>query len=273
MKTVWLSVLSVLIINATACRRDVPITTIDGRPARPFIDRCAVEVDGPGELCVLAGRATDKGIASHRYIELFEQLFRFHRNQPLRILEIGIAEGWSLRLWERYFPRAAVYGIDIDHSDLRSPRITTFVADQSDRRQLQKFLEAHGGDFNVIIDDGGHTMSQQQISFGHLFPQVVPGGYYIIEDVHTSLPRYSNEFGLEPDGGNSTLSFLLSFIRGDRLASRYLTAEENAFINDEIDYVTISARSHLVDRRNDGIPSIVAIVKRRPRFPAGAAPK
>jgi hypothetical protein len=271
MKAVWLAGLSVLLINAAACRRDVT-TTIDGRPARPFIDRCTVEVDGPGELCVFAGRATDKGVAAHRYVELLEQLLRFHRDQALRILEIGIAEGWSLRLWERYFPRAAVYGIDIERSDLRSPRITTFVADQADRKQLQKFLDANGGDFNVIIDDGGHTMPQQQISFGYLFPKVVPGGYYIIEDIHTSIPRYSNEYGLDPDGGNSTLAFLMDFIRGDRMASRYLTVKENDFLNDEIDYITISARSHLIDQRNDGIPSIMAVVKRRPRFPTRTEP-
>jgi hypothetical protein len=273
MKAIRLLGFPSLLLATAACRPSVPPSTIDGHPAQPFIERCAVEVDGPGELCALAGRATDKGVASHRYIELYEQLLRFHRDEPLRILEIGISEGWSIRMWERYFPRAAVYAIDINRSDLRSPRITTFVADQADRKQLQSFLDTHGSGFNVIIDDGGHSMAQQQISFGYLFPHVVPGGYYIVEDVHTSVPPNSIGYGADPDGKNSTLSLLLGFVSGGRMASRYLTSGENSFLNDQIDYISISARSHMVDQRNDGIPSIMAVIKRRPRFPPRTKPE
>ena len=44
-----------------------------------------------------------------------------------------------------------------------------------------------GGDFDMIIDDGGHTMEQMQISLNYLWDQVKPGGLYVIEDLHSCV--------------------------------------------------------------------------------------
>jgi len=63
--------------------------------------------------------------------------------------------------------------------------------------------------FDIIIDDGGHTMNQQKTSFLNLLSLVRPGGIYVIEDLETS---YLKEFGggyLKP---SSTVSFLKTFI-------------------------------------------------------------
>jgi hypothetical protein len=49
--------------------------------------------------------------------------------------------------------------------------------------------------FDIIIDDGGHTMNQQRISFMTLLSLVRSGGLYVIEDLETSYnPTYSNEY-------------------------------------------------------------------------------
>lgn len=51
-----------------------------------------------------------------------------------------------------------------------------------------------GSDFDVIIDDGGHTMTQQITSLNTLWPAVVPGGLYFCEDLQTSyLARYGGD--------------------------------------------------------------------------------
>ena len=42
---------------------------------------------------------------------------------------------------------------------------------------------------DILIDDGGHTMNQQLVSFKNLFPAVKDGGIYLIEDTHTSYWR------------------------------------------------------------------------------------
>ena len=40
--------------------------------------------------------------------------------------------------------------------------------------------------FDIIVDDGGHTMKQQITSLMHLFSEVRSGGVYVIEDLQTS---------------------------------------------------------------------------------------
>ena len=47
------------------------------------------------------------------------------------------------------------------------------------------------GQFDIIIDDGGHTMNQQKTSMITLLPIVRSSGIYVIEDLDTSyVPSY-----------------------------------------------------------------------------------
>jgi demethylmacrocin O-methyltransferase len=49
--------------------------------------------------------------------------------------------------------------------------------------------------FDIIIDDGGHTMNQQRISFMNLLSLVRSGGLYVIEDLETSYnPTYITDY-------------------------------------------------------------------------------
>jgi 23S rRNA U2552 (ribose-2'-O)-methylase RlmE/FtsJ len=93
--------------------------------------------------------------------------------------------GASIKMWADYFPRAHIYGVDINaapHPD--TDRITTFVADQGDPDALRKVYEEAGSQpFDVIVDDGSHRHDHQQITFGVLFPCLRPGGLYFIEDI------------------------------------------------------------------------------------------
>ncbi len=193
---------------------------------------------------------SDKGHAGegHLFAEVYEHFFYPIRQQVKKIAEIGIAEGASLKMFRDYFPEAVVCGIDInDSSGLNADRIRTFVADQGDRRQLGQFIRAFGSDFDVIIDDGGHMMHQQQISIGYLFSHVKPGGYYVIEDVHTSLypvPNvYQRDFGVEKNGANSTLRMIERYIRTGKIRSQYLTAEERKYLEANIQYCNLFSRN------------------------------
>jgi len=163
----------------------------------------------------------------HGFTELYEHLFYPKKNSQLKILEIGIGEGGSLFLWQDYFPNAVVYGIDIlDKSELNSGRIKTFIADQANRKQLESFIEKYESGYDIVLDDGGHTMEQQQISFGYLFKHIKPGGYYIIEDVHTSLHSRYPGYGVEHGKRNTTLYMIHYFIKRTVIKSKYLTEEE-----------------------------------------------
>jgi hypothetical protein len=163
---------------------------------------------------------TDKGTEgpvnawrSHNYTDVYEAYLWPFRHEEIRILEVGLGVqggGWdaqiaqgkntgggaSIKMWAEYFPRARIFGIDINPaSHLDTDRITTFVADQGSPGQLRKVIEATGSeDFDIIIDDGSHRADHQQITLGVLFDHVRVDGMYFIEDL------LDNGIG-DPDSG------------------------------------------------------------------------
>jgi hypothetical protein len=74
-------------------------------------------------------------------------------------------------------------------------RYVVELGDQEDRTFLGRVAEDHGP-FDIIIDDGGHTMRQQIVSVETLFPMLNDGGTYLVEDSHTSYwPEYASGDG------------------------------------------------------------------------------
>ena len=194
------------------------------------------------ELCT--EHATDKCGFHHNYVPLYDTFFEPRREATERVLEIGVLEGGSMRMWQAYFPNAQIYGLNInDSSSHDTNRITTFVADQSSREQLGGFLEAHGSDFDIVIDDGGHSMEQQQTSFGFLFPHVRQGGVYIIEDIHTSFPDLYPGYGVSSDGTNATFAMIERWIRTGEFQSEYLSDEELDYLTQNVDHCLYSYRT------------------------------
>jgi hypothetical protein len=62
---------------------------------------------------------------------------------------------------------------------------------------------------DVLIDDGGHTMTQQITTFEELFPRVAPDGVYLCEDLHTS---YWQAFGGGYRSPNTFIEYSKNFI-------------------------------------------------------------
>ena len=52
----------------------------------------------------------DKGTA-HTYIDEYEKLLGQYRENST-VLEIGICQGESLKMWDEYFVNANIYGVD-----------------------------------------------------------------------------------------------------------------------------------------------------------------
>ncbi|MFT5859007.1 MAG: SAM-dependent methyltransferase [Flavobacteriaceae bacterium] len=187
---------------------------------------------------------TDKCPDGHNFIELYEDLFSPMRDTMGKFFEIGIRSGISHLLWREYFPTAEIFGIDILDFSKQSEGsgITTFVADQSNREDLQAFIDKCGTGYDVILDDGGHAMHHQQVSLGFLFEHLNPGGYYLIEDVHTSLPTYypGEEFNVNESETNTTLYMIEWFMRTDRLISEFMTDKEMTYLQEHIDTIELS---------------------------------
>ncbi len=122
------------------------------------------------------------------YFDIYDRHLSRYRGKAPVVLEIGVYHGGSLQMWKKYFGRGAtIYGIDVDERtrDFGEDGIHIVIGDQSDREFLRE-LVTRIGPIDIVIDDGGHTMEQQIVSFEELWPAVVDGGEYIVEDLHTS---------------------------------------------------------------------------------------
>lgn len=169
----------------------------------------------------------------HDYTPVYEKLLESKRLEYRNVMEIGVREGWSHKMWYDYFPNAIIYGFDnmsdpyIKDTDtqkllreLQNDRIKINVGDQTDIAFLKNTYKDI--DFDLIIDDGGHHSKFHQISFSVLFKRLKSGCYYIIEDMSTCNMRAFREFD---DFRSSTLAWLESIIQGS-FFSYYMGAEE-----------------------------------------------
>ena len=148
--------------------------------------------------------STDKAV-DHKFTPFYNSKLHHLRQYPINLLEIGVFHAQSLRTWKEYFPKATIYGFDIDDRKLyQEDRIIIEQGDQTD----VSFITTVFGDvmFDVIIDDGGHTMYQQQTTLVHIFDRLKSCGAYILEDLHTSL--------LHDDKNTTTLKLLSDIIDG-----------------------------------------------------------
>jgi hypothetical protein len=125
----------------------------------------------------------------HHYFEIYHRHFARFRGRSPVMVEIGVFHGGSLQMWRDYFgPGARIVGIDIDPRCRRfeDESTTILIGDQSDRRFLAEVRERLP-QIDILIDDGGHTMTQQIATFDELYPHIQPEGIYLCEDIHTSL--------------------------------------------------------------------------------------
>lgn len=159
---------------------------------------------------------TDKSSKFHYYTDIYEGYLSHLQQKAIKFLEIGIYEGASVKMWEDYFPKAELHFIDNNPSIIKyhSKRSNYHFLNQASRGELLNFVNDTGGDFDIIVDDGGHRIDQQIISFQMLFPHLKSGGLYIIEDIFTSyLERYGGEGSkLEPQSGPKTTIAFFKFL-------------------------------------------------------------
>jgi len=135
----------------------------------------------------------------HQYIKVYENYFEKIRDEKLKILEIGIADGKSLLTWSDYFKNSIIVGIDIHkinivEKKLNRNNIEVHQGSQSDQSFIQQIISKYK-EFDIIIDDGSHLSKDVKKSFNLLFPALKDDGLYIIEDIQTS---YNHFFGGNP---------------------------------------------------------------------------
>ncbi|MFQ6006658.1 MAG: class I SAM-dependent methyltransferase [Woeseia sp.] len=127
----------------------------------------------------------------HHYFDIYTRHFEAYRSRPIRVLEIGVFRGGSLRMWKKYFhPGSVIVGIDVDRNcrqyEISDQQVYVRIGSQADPDFLGAVNEEFGP-FDIILDDGSHKTHHQLISFTSLFRAALKdGGCYLVEDMHTN---------------------------------------------------------------------------------------
>lgn len=133
---------------------------------------------------------TDKNTV-HSYLDLYETLFTDKKETAKHILEIGILNGGSIKLWKDYFTNATIHGIDIIrdnkkwHDIIADPNITLYTGiDAYNKEFIANAFLNKNIKFDIIIDDGPHTLISMMQYITYYSQLLLPDGILIIEDVY-----------------------------------------------------------------------------------------
>jgi trans-aconitate methyltransferase len=115
----------------------------------------------------------------------YEKFFESIRFEVKNLLEIGVSEGSSIKVWLEYFPNAQIYGIDYNSTTMVHHDRFTYIPNNIFDLNIKSMFKYDF--FDVVIDDGGHKMSDQYESFKCFWPTIKSDGYFVMEDMHTSF--------------------------------------------------------------------------------------
>lgn len=156
---------------------------------------------------------TDKGSLKHNYTNVYERLIDdllecgSRISKKLRVTEIGVACGASLRMWSDYLPESEICGYDI------RPECASLCGDKGNIKitisDLTKEIPAHSS--HLLVDDGSHISEDIVAAFANCWPTVVPGGYYVIEDLSCTYGggyarQFESSFGRKVENNRETIT-------------------------------------------------------------------
>lgn len=166
---------------------------------------------------------SDKGsffLSRHHYSVAYHAILESRRFTTRNLIEIGIGDDTapSIGAWLEYFPMAHIYALDIKTRDefdrrqregitqrsadrLKQAHNCIYDADMWKNARVHLNLDTNAADYeqisdaelpitaDVIIDDGSHTVWDQEATLNMLWPLLSHDGVYIIEDLFVgSLP-------------------------------------------------------------------------------------
>lgn len=128
---------------------------------------------------------TDKAWG-HKYMDFYDTFFSPIRYDVKKVIEIGVYFGASIQTWLEYFPNATIYGIDCGYRP-EVPLHDRFVYITKNALLEEVYSSFVDNDIDIVIDDGSHLMSEQQEALKLYWSKVKSGGYFVMEDLHTSF--------------------------------------------------------------------------------------
>lgn len=145
------------------------------------------------------------------YLDVYDLVLASLRDKPIRLLEIGVQNGGSLEIWDKYFPAAQkILGCDVNPQcsllQYNNPKIKIIIGDAASVETKEE-IKLESGSLSLILDDGSHTSRDIIQTFISLFPLLDANGTYMVEDTHCS---YWLEWGGGLNSEISSISFFKS---------------------------------------------------------------
>ena len=132
---------------------------------------------------------TDKNTI-HNYTGIYAELLKPYIDKAGTLLEIGVQHGGSSLLWHEYLPGFRLFLSDIQDivpdliwDQMDPERYDFYQGDAYNGGSIKQFTDECAEGFDIIIDDGPHSLSSQLFAVEYYYPMLKPGGILIIEDI------------------------------------------------------------------------------------------
>jgi hypothetical protein len=180
------------------------------------------------EIAIQTG--TDKSSHFHNYCTKYEKYLPFKKEYNIKLLEIGVLNGSSLKMWKEYYRNYQyIVGLDINPNckcfEEQQSRLYVEIGSQTDESFLSTVMAKYGV-FDLIIDDGSHVQKDVLYTFEKLFSCLKSGGVYIVEDVCCS---YWNEYGGSLTGENTAVAYFRQLVDHVNFFGERYTREDFKF--------------------------------------------
>jgi len=146
------------------------------------------KINSKTDLCIsLKKFGSDKCSDWHNYSAFYEFLFSKDRELDLRLFEVGIYGGSSVRAWQEYFKNSKIYCGDVNTDYfVNEGRIQSFFCDQDNPDSIKGMWEnetLRDIQFDIIIDDGKHEYIPNVNFLENSYHKLKKDGIFIVEDL------------------------------------------------------------------------------------------
>lgn len=127
------------------------------------------------EISVILNYPSDKD-TSHNYLPVYQK--ELDKTNGIKILELGVYTGGSLKLWQDFFINSEIHGLDdTKRNDDLIPGIMHWG------RYEDLYNDFEDNYFDYIINDSMHYAKEQLDAFNLYYPKLKSGGKFFMEDV------------------------------------------------------------------------------------------
>ena len=137
----------------------------------------------------VGGWGTDKN-DWHGFCDYYEENLSEYKDKEVSLLELGTNYGCSAIMWHDFLPNSKMLLLDIQETMnpkcweiMNNDRFTYANCDAYDSSNVEEVKNLFPEGFDIIFDDGPHTLDSQKKCIEYYLPILKDGGTMFIEDV------------------------------------------------------------------------------------------